>query len=290
MYDVVSSYMTRRKIAGSKTRVVKSKRKAAGTTKTAVAVSSSRIVKKQKWPFIAVDGPVAFALIHVDALLEKISKKKLKSYDESNVTQLRKLDVKQIKELSDHYKLTATTMKLASSGDEFYIEAYSNFTKPQLKLALEYLKQIKSLQPDLEARGKIRLGSQTPRAKKQKPPSQLVQKALYLTADEETGVTSLHPQELLGASELWVYNVKTRKLGCYYATDDQGLSIKGTTILNYDEKRSTTKTIRKPKTQVYEFTQGGIKWMRGYWGSIRSTPQAISPRLSRDTLILKAHR
>ena len=49
-----------------------------------------------------------------------------------------------------------------------------------------------------------------------------------------------------------MYNSKTRKLGCYQAQDIGGLSIKGSTVLNYIESKSVQKKLRKPEQIVPE--------------------------------------
>lgn len=240
---------------------------------------------KQEWPFRAEDGPLALAFIHLDALLERIRTRKLKAFDPSLIEQLRKLSPKDIKILNTQYSRTYEDLKEALNGDKFFTEAYSNYDKAQLKLAYSLFKHLRALKHDINANGKIRISNYGTRRKKQKQPEQIVKKVLFLKRDAETGISSLNPIELVGATELWVYNIKTRKLGCYYAKD-RGLSAKGTTILNYNETCSTTKTIRKPKLQLCEFVSKTPLEMHKYWDAIRAVPQEISPRLSRDTLIL----
>ena len=244
--------------------------------------------KQQEWPFHAENSLLTLALTHVDALLERIRTRKLKAFDASLLEQLRKLSKEDLKHLKAQYVRSYEDIKAAYGGDEFFIEAYSNFEKPQMKVALVLFKELKSLKHDDSATGKMRIGNHNPRKKKQKAPEEIVKKVLFLEKDKETGISSLMPTVLVNAKELWVYNTKTRKLGCYYAKSEAGLSAKGTTVLNYDEKRSTTKTIRKPKQQIHDFISKSPPNMHKFWDGIRAVPQEISPRLSRDTLILRA--
>lgn len=241
---------------------------------------------KQEWPFRAENSPLTLALMHVDALIERIRNRKLKVFDPSLLLQLRKLSKSELKDLKAQYNRSYEDIKAALSGDEFFIEAYSNYDKPMMKVTLALFKELRALKHDDAAQGKMRL--RTIRKKKQKPPEDIVKKVLFLVKDNETGISSLNPVELVGAKELWVYNTKTRKLGCYYAKIEAGLSAKGTTVLYFDDKQSTTKTIRKPKTQIHDFISKSPSDMHKYWDAIRAVPQAISPRLSRDTLILRA--
>ena len=240
--------------------------------------------KQNEWPFKPENNPIALALNCIDNLLDRIQHKKQKQFDESSISQLHNLNKAQLAELNNQLKLTLEGIKGAVENDAFWREAYSNFDKDQLKIVLAYLKAVRSMKPSASANGKIRVSG--PRKHKQKDPEKIVKSVLFLPKDPETAQTSLQPKELVGAHEMWVYNSKTRKLGCYYAKNDSGLSAKGTTILNYDEKRSTTKTVRKPQQQVKDFMLAGRK----YWDSIKAVPQEISPRLNRETLILRIAR
>ena len=227
---------------------------------------------------------IGLALDYIDGLLERIRLGKLKKFDETCIVQLRKLDKKQLATVNSRFTLAIEDIGAALAKDKFCMEAYSNYTKEQMKLVLVYLKAVKVLKPDKNANGKIR--AIVHRRKKQKSPEAIVKRVLYMERDPETRQISIHPRELVGASELWIFNTKTRKLGCYYAKNESGLSAKGTTILDYDEKCSTTKTIRKPQQQVADFMKAGVK----YWNSIKAVPQEISPRMNRETLILRVIR
>jgi hypothetical protein len=229
-------------------------------------------------PKLPEENPIGLALLHVDTLLERIRTGKVKSFEESALSQLRKLTLKQLTIVRRHYGMD--DMKAALAKDPYFMEAYSHYTTDRLKLALVHLKALHALKPDKNANGKIRVAGH--RKRKTKAPDLIVKKVLYLEVDSETKQTSIHPRELVGATQMWTYNTKTRKLGCYYAKNETGLTAKGTTILDYDEARSLTKTIRKPAQQIKDFLTKAK-----YWDSIKAVPQAISPRLNRETIILR---
>lgn len=226
------------------------------------------------------DSPLSLALFHVDSILDRIRHNKIKTFDEANIVSLRSLAQAEIKKLNAQYETTKIDLTAALAGDAFFLEAYNHFTKQQLKLANEYLKNLKTLKHD-DAQGKLRQRSE--RKKKVKDPALVVRKLLYLPKDKETGVESTDPITLVGAQQMWVYNIKTRRLGCYYAKHESGLTIKGTTVIDYDEERSTFKTLRKPKEQLWKFISSGVK----FWDSIKSVPQKMGKQTTRDTLIVK---
>lgn len=253
------------------------RRRKATPTKTTGTQSRS---KPSAGPLHSDDGPVSLAISHIDSLLEKIRHNKIKEFDVSNISQVTSLSTADLKSLNHQFHTTMLTMKDAVGGDAYCLESYQHFTKPQLKLTVEYLKQLGKLKHN-ESSSKLR--KTTVRQKKVKAPALIVKKVLYLLKDPESGVEGITPEALVGAQQMWVYNTKTRKLGCYWAKNESGLTAKGTTILNFNEEKSTTKTLRKPKEQLWKFMSGGLK----FWDSIKAVPQVISPRLNRETVILK---
>jgi hypothetical protein len=97
----------------------------------------------------------------------------------------------------------------------------------------------------------------------------------------------VNPVEIIGASELWVYNSKTRKLGKYVAAAYQTLNVKGTTIINFDVDKSVCKTLRKPSEQLKEFARAGKVQLRKFLEEIRATDTKLNGRINADILLLK---
>ena len=93
----------------------------------------------------------------------------------------------------------------------------------------------------------------------------------------------------MGAKELWIYNIKTRKMGKYVAATDAGqLGIKGSSILGYDNKKSVAKTLRKPAEQLKQFANSGKIALRTFLDEIKAVPVELNGRLSADIVLLKA--
>ena len=109
-------------------------------------------------------------------------------------------------------------------------------------------------------------------------------------------LASIDPTLIVGANELWVFNVKTRKLGKYIASnvdpkglarDGTGLSVKGTTIIGFDETTSIQKTLRKPEDQLKEFKTSGKVALRTFLDDIKTTDTMLNGRCNPDTILLK---
>ena len=130
----------------------------------------------------------------------------------------------------------------------------------------------------------------TKKAAVRKPPAKekLVAKLKYLKNDATTKAVSINPVDIIGAQVLWVYNVKTRKLGKYVAEDMGGaLNVKGTTITGYNESKSVSKTLRKPEQQIKEFLAAGKIDLRKYLENIKATEVKLNGRINQDTILLK---
>ena len=91
-----------------------------------------------------------------------------------------------------------------------------------------------------------------PRKKKPVSHDKLVAKIKYKKEDNTLGIVSMNPVQIIGSKEVWVYNTKTRKLAQYKALDNNGLSVKGASLLNYSTD-SVEKTLRKPAETLAEF-------------------------------------
>ena len=172
-----------------------------------------------------------------------------------------------------------------NTDDKELKEGYSNFTKPQLKKVVAWCDQV-----ILDCQ-KV-MGSATenrkPRKRKVKSPEELVAKVKVLDKFDELKLVSVPTTEIIGAMQLWVYNVKTRKLGCYHAEDAGGFSVKGTSLENFNESKSVHKKLRKPEVSLPEVMKAGKVLLRNYMDSIRAVESALTGRLNADTILLRS--
>ena len=119
---------------------------------------------------------------------------------------------------------------------------------------------------------------------------QIVVKLKYAITNEKYKLVSIDPKKIIGAQELWVFNTKTRKLGKYIAGNgfESGeLSIKGTSIIGFDEKNSIQKTIRKPEVILKEFQKSGKVALRKFLEEINATDIKLNGRINKDVILLK---
>ena len=185
----------------------------------------------------------------------------------------------------DHFKTRRTEYdEILTTTDSDVKEAYSNFTKVQLKKLVAYCDQV--IIDGMRLAGDS-VKSRKPRKRKAKSAEQLVSKINYAKDFAELKLVSVDPKTIVGANQLWVYNTKTRKLGCYNAEDAAGLSIKGSTLQNFAESKSIQKTLRKPAVTLPEVLKGGKVALRNVLTDIRAAEGVLTGRINNDTILLR---
>ena len=171
-----------------------------------------------------------------------------------------------------------------NTDDKELKEGYSNFTKSQLKKIIAWCDQVIL---DCQKVSGSAAQNRKPRKRKVKSPEELVAKVKVLDKFDELKLVSLPTRDIIGATQLWVYNVKTRKLGCYHAEDAGGFSVKGTSLENFSESKSVHKKLRKPEVSLPEVMIAGKVLLRNYMDGIRAVESALTGRLNSDTILLR---
>jgi hypothetical protein len=174
--------------------------------------------------------------------------------------------------------------EVLTTTDEQLIEGYSNFSKNDIKKLVAYCDTIISDAMRITDESKA---GRKPRKKKSKTPEQLVAKVQLLDESEEFGLKSEPTKNIIGATSLWVFNVKNRKLGVYHALDVQGFGVKGTSLTNFSEMKSIQKTLRKPEMILPDVVKGAKVFLRNVMENINAKDSALNGRLNKDTILIK---
>lgn len=187
------------------------------------------------------------------------------------------------RELEEYKQLTA-----AGCPNDL-MAGYSSYGKKNIKKMFDFLNQIVSACDQIAGEAKI---VRRPRKIKVKSPEDQTKKIKFKASDDRYGIASIPPANIIGATTLIVFNTKTRKIGVYYADQtNQVLSVKGTTIVGFDEQKSQQKTLRKPDIQLKEFkaitTQ---KKAQTWFDGIKTTNTTLNGRINNDVMILKAYK
>jgi hypothetical protein len=163
-------------------------------------------------------------------------------------------------------------------------EAYSHLSKANLKKITLFYSEILSACDMLAQEAKV---NRAPRKTKAKPIEKIIGKMKFLKQDDKLKLVSINPADILGAKELWVFNIKTRKIGKYVAAEFQELGVKGTSITGFNESISVQKTLRKPEEQLKEFKAAGKVQLRKFLEDIKAVDIKLNGRINEDTILLK---
>ncbi len=169
--------------------------------------------------------------------------------------------------------------------DEQLKEGYSHYKAADFKKRIAWLEDLLSAVD--QYRG-VKKATKKARVKKAPSKEKLVAKLKYAKEDKALKLVSCNPADIIGASELWIYNTKTRKLGRYVAAAYQVLGIKGTSITGFDSDKSVCKTLRKPEEKLKEFSKASKIQLRKFLDDIKATEAKMNGRISNDIVLLKA--
>ncbi len=166
-----------------------------------------------------------------------------------------------------------------------YVESFESYSKVEMKQHIAWWERIIK---DCEIYKIQKQKERKPR--KYKPPSKekMAKKIKFKERDNDLKLTSVDPINVIGAHGLVVYNTKTRKLGFYEATHrHHGLTVKGSTLLNYDTDTSIQKTLRKPLEVLERVHTGGIQAFKNTLNSIKATDVKLTGRLNSQTILVR---
>ena len=186
--------------------------------------------------------------------------------------------------IAEYFKQrTADWITIIESKDEYVRESYPRSKKEMIEGA----KFFGLIATDAEKLASNKNAARKPRKKKPVSFEKKVKGLKYKKDDVENKLVSIDPVKIMGAQQLWVYNVKTRKLGVYIANDDAGLEVKGSAIKNYKYSESICKTLRKPKDVLSRVLDGGKVVLRKVMSEINSKPIELNGRINKDTILLR---
>lgn len=194
-----------------------------------------------------------------------------------------------VKDIAAALESQYAELKTVQAGTDAQLnEGYSHLGKRQLNRMLDWLK---TAQEQVWSYGTLKASNRKPKARRGQTPQKMVSKVKYLAQSAELKVESINPVDILKATELWVYDVKKRKLGLYVADDSQStLYVKGSKILGYSETRSVTKTLRKPEQQIRELMAAGKPASKKWFTDIKAVESKLNGRITDQMLLLKVYK
>lgn len=144
-------------------------------------------------------------------------------------------------------------------------------------------------------RAGIRRGSKSARAHKMattvetadRKGERAAAKVNYKDADQDLGIDSVLPTNLIGADAAVIYNTKTRHCEVYFADADKKLSVTGAKITNFNPEKSQGKTLRKPEQDLPHWNRAtSIRRLEVLLKQFKGKNWDLSGKLNKNTMIL----
>ena len=164
-------------------------------------------------------------------------------------------------------------------------EGYRHLKKAEIKKLIEFYN---TLIEDAE-----RYSSNTKKVRTaRKPRTVSVEKKIknlkYQKEDQTYKIASVSPERIIGAQELWTFNTKYKNITVFRAIDRGGLQIKGTSITNFDESSSITRSLgrKDPNEFVKRILEGGKLVLRKVLDDLK-TEKPLAYRINENTILLR---
>lgn len=176
----------------------------------------------------------------------------------------------------------------ANNKDEQLVEGFSYLSKKRIK---EILNNFNNIIDDISRYCQNTKVSKPrkPRQKKIVSIDKQINKIKYQKEFSSLKIKSIEPSQIIGASQLWVFNTKTNQITCFIC-DTPNLSIKGTTIQNFNEKLSIKKKVRKPKEMLDLVLTGGKPAISKALSNLKTKAAPANGRINEDTILLRVLR
>ena len=175
--------------------------------------------------------------------------------------------------------------EVAKGKDAQLVEAYSHFTKIQLRNIVKFCETVIN---DCGAYVQIKKVERKPRKTKPVDPAKLTAKFKYLKEFAVLKLKSVPVTGLVGATEAWLYDTKKRKLIHVTADSHIGsLTVKSSSIIGFDAATSVQKTLRKPAEQIKALMTVGAPQARKVFKDIKATDTKFNGRGNENLILLK---
>ena len=163
-------------------------------------------------------------------------------------------------------------------------DSYSNISRRQLA---NLVKIFGSFIVDLEKYTQFKKANRKPRVTKAKPPAVQVAKLKFKKEDTELGIKSVNPSEMVGASQVWIYNVKYKRLAAYRSDSAQGIQVKGSTLQNYDPDMSECRSIRRPEAFLKVLLDASKVKLRKLLSDLTTKGYDVTGRINDECIIVR---
>lgn len=148
-------------------------------------------------------------------------------------------------------------------------------------------KFVTTLVNECEALAMTKKAQRKPRKVKAKSADKIVSKVVYMKDSPEFKIASVDPTALVGAKRVYLFNTKYRVLTELISRGETGMTIRGTSLYDYDENLSRATKLRKPLEFLPLVLNRTPIQLGKEWKKLTTKATKFSGRISSDVIILK---
>ena len=189
--------------------------------------------------------------------------------------------------ITDNWKRKLAEFEEVVEGkDAMLVEAYSNFSKIQLRNCVKFCEAVIN---DCGAYVQIKKVERKPRKVKAVPPEKRAAKFKHVLEFAELKLKGLPAASLVDKAEAWLYDTKKRKL-IHVVADNytQAFTIKNNSVIGFSTTETLQKTVRKPADVVKAIQAAGKPAARKIYKDLTTTETPWNARGTENLIILKA--
>ena len=259
-----------------------------GKEKLTESVDDVKVDIPKRTPADIVKERTSDFIAEIECQLDKFDTKEFDAnfsvYDE---LQKNDMPYNTAKAVADYYTpLGDELTELVEKKTEDLVEGYSHLSVQKRKKLLQL---VKSFIDDAEKYMNSKKAQRKPRKKKATSATNQVSKVNYLKESNVYKITSIDPVNIVGAKELYLFNVKYRQITHLVSSSNTGFEVKGTTIQHVDIEGSTKKTLRKAEEFLTEFSKTTKAKRRKMVTELKTKPAEVNGRINDQTLILQVY-
>lgn len=233
-----------------------------------------------KTPVVKVDNRVNDFCVEFNEMVDQFTLTKVVP-DVTKLVERMNISGAIVNQITDKYTRIYNELREAKTGDDPILnEAYSNYGKIELRRLYQiYETLFDSLKVN---RVKTPVKIQLNKVKVRTPLDQ-VKDVKYKLFDEELKIKSIHPKQIVGVKELYMYNCKYKTM--IKLVSETGFTVKGTSIFDFDVNKSFNIRVKKP-----DFIKGLIgktkTYFRDFISGLSTKASEAHGRINEDTIII----
>ena len=218
----------------------------------------------------------------LEVWLDNVSGEKPKFFDWFKSKKIPQMHLSKIRSFYEPQKAEFELLSSKKCPDDIK-EGYTNLSKKDIK---NYVMWFDTLFADLDAYGNMKKAGRKTRAPKPKSADKLVKSLKFKKEDAELKIASVNPINIIGSTCVFAFNTKYRILSVYIA--DGPISVKGSTLTNFNPEKSFSMKLRKPEEVLPNIMKGTVARVQKILDNLTTKKYEATGRMNADTVILKA--